>query len=141
MRPNDPSPKRNTTERGTLGERAAEEFLLKKGYRTVARNVRISRYEIDLIAENKDFLIFVEVKSRAVPYLTADGSSPFQITPAMAVNKEKQRRILYAAQLYLLKHPTKKQPRLDVIEVYFKKRDDSFDVLKIHHIENAFFVS
>ena len=130
-----------TKVRGAFGERAAEEYLLKKGYRTVARNLHISRYEIDLIAENKDFLVFVEVKSRTVPYLTPNGESPYQITPAMAVNKEKQRRILYAARLYLLKNPTKKQPRLDVVEIYLKEQNDSFDVLKIHHIENAFGVS
>lgn len=130
-----------TKVRGTFGEKAAEEYLLRNGYYTVERNLHISRYEIDLIAENRDFLVFVEVKSRTVPYLTANGESPYRITPAMAVNKEKQRRILCAAHLYLLKHPTKKQPRLDVVEVYLKERGESFDVLKIHHIENAFGVS
>ncbi len=130
-----------TKSRGDYGEHAAEEYLLKNGYKTVERNLRVSKYEIDLIAENKKYLVFVEVKSRTVPYLTVDGQSPFQITPAMAVNKEKQRRILYAARLYLLKHPTKKQPRLDVIEVYLKETGDSFEILRIHHIENAFGVS
>lgn len=130
-----------TKVRGAFGENAAAEFLRKKGFRITERNLHISRYEVDLLVENDEFLVFVEVKARTVPYLNADGSSPFAITPAMAVNKEKQRRILYAAQLYLLKHPTEKQPRLDVIEVYLKEKKDSFEVLRIHHIENAFGVS
>ena len=130
-----------TKERGAFGENSAAEYLQKKGFRVRARTFHISRYEVDLLVEDDDYLVFVEVKSRTVPYLNADGSSPFSITPAMAVNKEKQRRILYAAQLYLLKYPTEKQPRLDVIEVYLKEKKDSFEVLRIHHIENAFGVS
>lgn len=130
-----------TKTRGAFGENAAAEYLSQNGFRIKARNLHVSRYEIDLLAESKEFLVFVEVKARTVPYLNADGSSPFSITPAMAVNKEKQRRLLYAAQLYLLNRPTKKQPRLDVIEVYLKEKTDTFEVLKIHHIENAFGVS
>ena len=129
---------RTTKQRGDFGEDAVQRYLRRKGYRIVARNLHLSHYEIDIIAENRDFLVFVEVKSRTVPYLDSNGESPFAITPAMAVNKEKQRRLLTAARMYLGMHPTNKQPRLDVAEVYLKEKETSFEVLKIHHIENAF---
>lgn len=127
-----------TKERGDFGEKAAAKYLSRKGYSIKARNLRIARYEVDLLAEDKRYLVFVEVKSRTVPYLSADGDTPFSITPAMAVNKEKQRRLVAAARMYLAGHPSEKQPRLDVIEVYLQKTGSSFKVLKIHHIENAF---
>ena len=129
---------KTTKARGMFGEDAAAKYLTKKGYSIKARNLRISRYEIDLLLENKHSLVFVEVKARTVPYLLPDGSPPYAITPAMAVNKEKQRHLISAARMYLARHPSEKQPRLDVIEVYLKDDGDSFKVLKIHHIEDAF---
>ena len=127
-----------TKSRGDFGETAAARHLSAKGYRVTARNLRLGRYEIDILAENKEHIVFVEVKSRTVPYLDPDGPSPYAITPAMAVNKEKQRHIVSAARAYLGAHPTDKLPRLDVIEVYIREKGSSFEVLRINHIENAF---
>ena len=127
-----------TKSRGDFGEAAAAKYLQKQGFRIKERNLHIGRYEADIIAENRDFLVFVEVKSRTVPHLDKDGASTYAITPAMAVNKEKQRRLVSRARIYLGMHPTDKQPRLDVIEVYLKESGASLEVLKIHHIENAF---
>ena len=127
-----------TKRRGDFGETATAKYLAKKGYRILARNLHLSHYEIDIVAENREFLVFIEVKSRTVPYLTESGESPYAITPAMAVTKEKQRNLVSAARMYLGKYPTDKQPRFDVIEVYLQENGNSFRVLKIHHIENAF---
>ena len=132
-------PKIETTKhRGDIGETAAAKHLSKKGFRIRERNVHLSHYEIDIVAENRDFIVFAEVKSRTVPYLTKEGESPFAITPAMAVTKEKQRKLIAAARMYLGRHPCNKQPRLDVIEVYLQENHHALKVLKIHHIENAF---
>jgi len=127
--------------RGEFGETVAADFLTEHGFSITARNLHVSHNEIDLIAENAEYIVFVEVKARTVPYLLKDGSSPYAITPAMAVTKQKQKRLITAASMYLFEHPIEKQPRFDVIEVYLKECGEDFTVLNIHHIENAFWVS
>lgn len=113
---------------GAWGERQAEAFLLQKGFSLICRNYR-SRYgEIDLIMENRDFLIFVEVKLRK--------NSRYG-TPAEAVTHQKQERLRKTALLYLQAHPTQKQPRFDVIEIY-APQGMATSPLPIAHIENAF---
>ena len=49
---------------GDLGEELAKQYLLKKGYKIITQNIRWKRYEIDLIAQKDDWLVFVEVKTR-----------------------------------------------------------------------------
>ena len=128
--------------RGDYGEAIAAKHLKKKGFRILAQNLRIARYEIDILAEDREYLVFAEVKARTVPHLLPDGSSPFSITPAMAVTKTKQRNLVSAARMYRTSHENDKMIRFDVIEVYLKETTrwgrPAFDVLKVHHIENAF---
>ena len=123
---------KNTTSVGRYGEELACEFLKNKKYKILEQNFYSSHNEIDIIAENKQYIIFVEVKTRSC---TPDSDFSFG-TPASAVTYSKQKRTLIAAQAYLNEHNTKKAPRLDVIEVYLDKRDSS--LLKINHIEDAF---
>ena len=56
--------KRSTREIGAYGEKAAAKFLKKKGYKIKKMNFLSTHGEIDIIAENKNCLVFVEVKSR-----------------------------------------------------------------------------
>lgn len=123
---------KNTTSIGRYGEDLACEYLKKQKYKILEKNFYASHNEIDIIAENKQYIIFVEVKTRScLP------NSDFSFgTPASAVTYSKQKRTLTAAQAYLLEHPTKKAPRLDVIEIYLDKDDKS--LIKINHIEDAF---
>ena len=123
---------KNTTSVGRYGEELACEFLKNKKFKILEQNFYSSHNEIDIIAENKQYIIFVEVKTRSC---TPDSDFSFG-TPASAVTYSKQKRTLIAAQAYLNEHNTKKAPRLDVIEVYLDKRDSS--LLKINHIEDAF---
>lgn len=127
---------KNTTEIGRYGESVACFYLQSKGYKIIDQNFYASHNEIDIIAENKKYIIFVEVKARSV----MTELDPQYGTPAMAVTHSKQRRTVAAAQAYLNLHPTKKSPRLDVIEIYLKKSKDGSpsEVLKINHIEDAF---
>ena len=55
------NPKKNI---GDLGEDIARQYLLKKGYKIITQNIRWKRYEIDLIVQKDDWLVFVEVKTR-----------------------------------------------------------------------------
>lgn len=127
---------KNTTEIGRFGESVACFYLQSKGFKIIEQNFYASHNEIDIIAENKQYIIFVEVKSRSC---TNDLDLQYG-SPAMAVTHSKQRRTIAAAQAYVNLHPTKKKLRLDVIEVYLKKSKDSSpsEVLKINHIEDAF---
>ena len=113
---------------GRQGESAAAEFMRKKRYRIIAMNYACRFGEIDLIAENRDYVVFVEVKSRK--------SASFAEAREF-VTEAKQRRLAATAELWLMQHPTEKQPRFDVIEIYCT----DVRVHSINHIENAFEVA
>jgi len=115
----------NTKLTGRRGESAAAEFLRKKKYRIVGLNYATRFGEIDVIAENREYIVFAEVKMRK----SADFAEAREFVTAA-----KQQRVTAAAQLWLQTNPTEKQPRFDVIEVYGTKEK----IEKINHIENAF---
>ena len=77
-------------------EQLAAEFLEEKGYRILERNFRCRQGEIDIIAADREYLVFLEVKYRRNERM---GSG------AEAVDPAKQRRIIRCAQYYLMKHP------------------------------------
>ena len=117
---------------GKYGEEQARLFLKKNGYKIIASNKHESHKEIDIIATDKEYIAFVEVKTRSVG---DDLYNPYG-TPASAVTKKKQNNLIQAARLYLRNNPTNKQPRMDVIEVYLKK--ETYEVLKINHFISAY---
>ncbi len=110
---------------GAIAERKAWLYLRKKKYKLLETNYRTRFGEIDLIVENKKYLVFTEVKMR---------SSDFAGEPREAVTFSKQRKIIAAAKQYLSTHNTVKQPRFDVIEVVC----DNNSIKSIKHLENAF---
>lgn len=110
---------------GKAGEDYAAKKLEELGYAIVARNYH-SRYgEIDIIAENGAYLVFVEVKARKAGSL----SSPLE-----AVTPQKQRRLILTAQAYLAACPSEKQPRFDVAAVTLEGNQ----VTGWEYVENAF---
>lgn len=113
---------------GAWGEAKAAEYLRKKHYTVVAAGYRSRFGEIDLIVKDRKFLVFVEVKLRK--------SGTF--AQAMEyVDRRKQERLRVTASIYLSEHPTKLQPRFDVIEIYAPEGAATVDPL-IHHLEDAF---
>ena len=118
-------------ERGALGEQYCVEILKARGYRILCRNYRIRRGEIDVIASRGDTLAFIEVKTRAANSLG---------TPAEAVGAQKQRRLIAAAQHYLLRYPVELWLRFDVFEVVVADAKE-FVVQSHRHIEGAFDVN
>ena len=122
---------------GRLGEDLAADYLEKNGYRIVRRNVRLSKNELDIIAEDDDYLVFVEVKTRSCLY---PESGEYGI-PSRAVDEGKRKNTVKAAKDYIARNYVNKQPRIDVIEVYMLEQKSEFKtptVLKINHIRNAF---
>ena len=125
-----------TKQIGNFGERMAVRYLRLHGYTVKERNWRSGHMEIDIIAANFKTLAFVEVKTRTYTKETIHEAPP----PSVAVKSEKQRLTRRAAKDYLWQHPTKKSPRMDVIEVWLI-RDETTDkakIAKINHIKAAY---
>lgn len=110
---------------GKEGEDIAADHLKGKGYRILHRNWVSGRKEIDIVAENNEFVVFVEVKTR---------SWDMKLHPGELVSKDKQRFMLYAAESYIRRYNIDKECRFDVITVISK--DNTFET---EHIENAFY--
>ena len=113
---------------GRWGETLAAEFLRKKGYRMVGMGFHSRFGEIDIIAENKKYIVFAEVKLRK--------SDSFAEAREF-VTKSKQQKLIMAAKSWLMLHETEKQPRFDVIEIYAPEGTATSKPI-INHIEDAF---
>ena len=113
---------------GKKGEKAAESFLKKQGYRILKKNFRSTIGEIDLIAEHNNVLVFIEVKSRS------DNSFGH---PSMAVTPAKQHKIAQTAQSFLVKHNINgREIRFDVVSVLPSKEVP--DSLQVEVLQDAF---
>ena len=117
-----------TREAGDRGEAMAAEYLRENGYEILASQFRCRFGEIDIIASDRHYVVFVEVKLRASDRFVRAGA---YVTPA------KQARIRTAASLWLAEHDTPLQPRFDVIEIY-GDADTPRRQRRINQIENAF---
>jgi putative endonuclease len=82
---------------GKLGEEVVARWICERGGEILARRWRWKRGEIDLIAIDRDTLLFIEVKTRNRSNLDADG--------LLAITPQKQAKIVGTAQLFLVKHP------------------------------------
>ncbi len=117
----------NSTLLGKWGEALTAEYLRKNGYKIIAVNFRTRFGEIDIIAENKSFVVFVEVKLRKNDSF---GSASEFVTPS------KQQKLRSTAEIWLSSNETKKDVRFDVAEVYAP--DGISENHTINIIENAF---
>lgn len=113
---------------GAWGEALAAEYLRKKRYKIIAAGYRCRFGEIDLIAEHKRCLVFVEVKLRK----SADYAAAREY-----VDYRKQNKIRTTASLYLSKYPTELPARFDVIEIYAPDGTETARP-EIYHLEDAF---
>lgn len=112
-----------TREIGNIGEDLAVNFLLKLNYEILDRNYTKNHGEIDIIARDQNFIVFIEVKSRK--------NTNFGY-PRDFVNLKKIKKLQETAQIYLVKKNLNNIPfRFDVIEIVFEEE-------KIEHIINAF---
>ncbi len=115
---------------GAFGEDLACAFLKKRGYKIIGRNFACRYGEIDIIAVDRRFVAFVEVKLRK--------NANFALAREY-VTPQKQRRIITTAQIWLQRNPTELQPRFDVIEVYASEGIHTKNP-EINHIEDAYWV-
>lgn len=106
----------------------AADYLRRKHYKIIATNYRCRVGEIDIIAANREYIAFVEVKLRK----NADFAEAREF-----VTYSKQNRIRSTAALYLAWNPTELQPRFDVIEIYAPQGMETKKPV-INHLEDAF---
>ena len=111
---------------GQTGEDRAAAYLQEAGYKIRHRNWVSGKKELDIIAENKDYVVFVEVKTRTEGFLEA---------PRDAVTKEKQKSMIFAADTYIQRFNISKESRFDIITVIVKGQ--TFEIEQ--HIEDAFY--
>ena len=112
------------TELGKKGEQVAAKFLEKMDYTIIRKNFKCSQGEIDIIAKDKEEIVFIEVKTR--------GSKQYG-EAREAVDKYKKKHIKKAAMVYISKYRLESEfIRFDVIEVYRKE-----DWFSIKQIKNA----
>ena len=112
-------------ELGKKGEDFACKFLEKNGYQIIKRNYRNRVGEIDIIAREKDDMVFVEIKTK----VSKDFSNP-----ELSVNTSKQKRIIKTALFYLMEKKIKNTGcRFDVIGITGEKSER-----KVNLIKNAF---
>ena len=115
---------------GNAGELAAKKFYKKNGYKILKTNYVAVGYEIDIIAQNKEYTVFCEVKTR-----TLGKENLKEPRPASSVTQTKQRKIITAAKCFLGTIKRGRKIRFDVIEVFL---DDSSKVSKLNFLEAAF---
>ncbi len=111
---------------GILGEKMALEFLLEKGYRLRETNFRSREGEIDIVAEQGDYLVFVEVRTRKSLHFG---------TPEESVTRAKQEKLIELALAYLQTH--RDLPPFWRIDVVAVELDQNEKPSRIDLIENA----
>ena len=115
---------------GREGERIVAEYLRRNGYIILRRNWRNSRYgEVDIIAENRENIVFVEVKTRSENSI---------VSGVEAIDSKKAYRIRSAAEIFMKKLNTKLKPRIDVAEVTMKDIKDGKQNWELKYIKSAF---
>ena len=112
---------------GDIGEEYAVNYLKKHRYKILSRNYRKRFGEIDIIAEKKGTVAFVEVKTRHENPLTR----PFE-----AVDTKKQEKIYRTSLAYIYENDLDCQYRFDVCEVYVNR--DTLKLMQINYFDNAF---
>jgi putative endonuclease len=116
----------NRQEVGKLGEKAARKFLKKRGYRIREVGFRCHHGEIDIIAQQKDYLVFVEVRTKS--------NLDFG-TPEESITAAKKKKLIALALTYTSTHQN--LPPLWRIDVVAIELDDKGKPRRIELIENA----
>jgi putative endonuclease len=109
-------------ELGKKGEELALRFLKKKGYQIIEKNYVCKMGEMDIIAKEKDTLVFVEVKTR-----TSTTFGP----PQLAVNSSKQRQLSKVALNYLKeKRLGDVKARFDVVAILLGQKGEEIELIR-----------
>ncbi len=110
---------------GKEGEKKAEDFLIKNGYRILEKNYRFRKHEVDIIAQKEAVLIAVEVKTRSTPEFG---------NPQDFVKPKQIRALVTAVDHYVTTHDLDLEVRFDIIAIIKNQQG-----MKIEHLQDAFY--
>ncbi|WP_028595593.1 YraN family protein [Paenibacillus assamensis] len=122
---------RNRREIGKHAEQQAEQHITQMGWTVVERNWRCRRGELDLIARDGEWWVFIEVRSRT------EGGSFGTAREAIDVRKQQQVRAIVEQYIHRNRLYEAKM-RCDAIIITYPKQGDGDTVLGLEHIEHAF---
>jgi putative endonuclease len=111
-------------ELGKKGEDLAVSYLIKHGYKIVARNFRYQKAEVDIIARKEDILAIVEVKTRSTPEFG---------NPQDFVKGKQIQNLVKAVDYFVTEHQLEVDVRFDIIGIIKNSSGTT-----IEHLENAF---
>ena len=114
---------------GNLGEKEAEKYLKKCGYKILEKKYTSKCGEIDIIAKDGEYLCFVEVRMRK--------NSDFG-TPGETVTRQKQTKIINTAKDYISKHNLDGYFRFDVVSILGEEKGNKLNIKNMELIKNAF---
>lgn len=114
---------------GAMGEEKVAAYLRSQGYIILKRNWRDRYGEVDIIAEDKSNIVFVEVKTRTEDAL---------VTGLEAIDFAKRRHIRNAAEMFVKRLNTTLLPRIDVAEVVLKRQENGEYKWMLNYIKSAF---
>jgi putative endonuclease len=112
-------------ETGKLGEEIAVEYFRKKDFKILEKNWRFGKLEIDIIAIDKETLVFIEVKTRSADYL---------VEPELSLTKKQQGFIIRAANAFIDTHSYDMEARFDIFSVVIHPEGR-----EVKHIDDAFY--
>lgn len=119
----------NIGKTGKSGEDKVAAFLRSKGYKIIKRNYSCRFGEIDIIAEENEYIVFVEVKTRKQNSI---------VSGADAVDYRKQQRIMLTAEDFIAKTECVLQPRFDVATVICYEKENGQMGFNLEYFKNAF---
>ncbi len=111
-------------ELGKKGEDLAADYLLKKGYKIVARNFSFQKAEVDIIARKDNILAIIEVKTRSTP----DFGNPQEFVKGRQIQ-----RLVKAVDYFVNDHNMDVEVRFDIIAIIKNKAGT-----RLEHLEDAF---
>lgn len=111
-------------ELGKKGEQLAIAFLVKNEYKILEKNYRFQKAEVDIIAQKKDVLAVVEVKTRSTTYFG---------NPQDFVNPKKVKLLLSAIDHYVVERNLDVEVRFDIIAIIYQE-----NTTKLEHLKDAF---
>ena len=114
---------------GLFGENVAARFLSRKGYQIIGRNIRTFVGEIDIVARKESEVVFVEIKTRKMPFFVA---------PYLSITAKKKKKLIQCALCFLsMKRLLDVAWRIDVISIEIRNLFGFIKKIKIEHFENA----
>lgn len=118
------NPKKDNLKTGQLGENLAKKYLENKGFKIIDTNYRTKLSEIDLIAQFKDIMVFIEVRTRTGDKFGA---------PEQSLTRKKVNKVIKNAQMYMKYKGYTGRYRIDAVCVVLDKNKK---LIRLTHYEN-----